>query len=67
MSKPTTTKCVHCKEDILIGDEAIAHYQNEHSETMPKVAYINLAEMVRESPRFKIEPLGRGLELVELA
>ena len=65
--RPTTTKCVHCKEPFAVGEEISLHYENDHPEMAPTVLYVDLAEMVRQSPKFQIVELGRGLALVELA
>ena len=60
----TTTKCVFCKEDMALGDEARAHYANIHPEKGPKTVYVSINELVRLAPNLTIKPLGEGLSLV---
>ena len=62
--KATTTRCVHCDDEIALGDEALAHYANSHADKAVHRVYISLSEMVRLAPDLTIKPLDQGINLV---
>ena len=64
MVKNDTTRCIHCKEALHLGEEARAHYTNIHPEYGVHQMVVTISDLVRLSPNLTIKPLGEGMNLV---